>query len=163
MTREGSGTTGYAVVQLNKEDGGKRKYILCNNNENSICKSITYKRLQNIQDELPYSLKYLKTNFISKFSNNEDSTIKKQMLKYIKSLIELEYMIEIDNENNIIVFDENQLKDVIENSKDKITIFITSDIFLSKEEISIINKKQIKIIEIPEYYFSKELREVGEL
>ena len=28
----GSGTTGHAVMQLNKEDGGNRKYILCTNN-----------------------------------------------------------------------------------------------------------------------------------
>ena len=29
----GSGTTGHAVLQLNKEDGGNRKFILCTNNE----------------------------------------------------------------------------------------------------------------------------------
>lgn len=29
----GSGTTGHAVMELNKEDGGKRKFILCTNNE----------------------------------------------------------------------------------------------------------------------------------
>lgn len=29
----GSGTTGQAVLELNKEDGGKRKFILCTNNE----------------------------------------------------------------------------------------------------------------------------------
>ncbi|MBU0279181.1 site-specific DNA-methyltransferase, partial [Gemella sp. zg-1178] len=40
----GSGTTGHAVMQLNKEDGGKRKYILCTNNENNICEEVTYQR-----------------------------------------------------------------------------------------------------------------------
>lgn len=29
----GSGTTGHAVLELNKEDGGKRQFILCTNNE----------------------------------------------------------------------------------------------------------------------------------
>ena len=29
----GSGTTGHAVLELNKEDGGNRKFILCTNNE----------------------------------------------------------------------------------------------------------------------------------
>ena len=29
----GSGTTGHAVMELNKEDGGNRKFILCTNNE----------------------------------------------------------------------------------------------------------------------------------
>ncbi|BFT65532.1 hypothetical protein GAI15033_01080 [Parvimonas parva] len=29
----GSGTTGQVVMELNKEDGGNRKFILCTNNE----------------------------------------------------------------------------------------------------------------------------------
>ncbi|MDD4110954.1 MAG: site-specific DNA-methyltransferase [Clostridia bacterium] len=41
----GSGTTGHAVLDLNKQDGGNRKFILCTNNENNICEEITYKRL----------------------------------------------------------------------------------------------------------------------
>ena len=48
LTREGSGTTGHAVIQLNKEDGGNRRYILCTNNENNICEKVTYQRLKNI-------------------------------------------------------------------------------------------------------------------
>ena len=32
----GSGTTGHAVMKLNAEDGGNRKFILCTNNENNI-------------------------------------------------------------------------------------------------------------------------------
>ena len=33
----GSGTTGHAVMELNKEDEGNRVFILCTNNENNIC------------------------------------------------------------------------------------------------------------------------------
>ena len=40
----GSGTTGQAVMDLNKEDGGKRHFILCTNNENNICEEVTYRR-----------------------------------------------------------------------------------------------------------------------
>ena len=40
----GSGTTLHAIMQLNNEDGGCRKCILVNNNENSICQEITYGR-----------------------------------------------------------------------------------------------------------------------
>lgn len=42
----GSGTTGHAVIELNKEDGGKRKYILISNNESNICKDVTIKRIK---------------------------------------------------------------------------------------------------------------------
>lgn len=40
----GSGTTLHATMQLNNEDGGKRKCILVTNNENGICENVTYER-----------------------------------------------------------------------------------------------------------------------
>ena len=44
----GSGTTGQAVMELNREDGGSRKFILITNDENNICKRITLPRLQKV-------------------------------------------------------------------------------------------------------------------
>jgi adenine-specific DNA-methyltransferase len=44
----GSGTTGQAVLDLNKEDGGDRKFILCTNNENNICTEVCYPRLKKV-------------------------------------------------------------------------------------------------------------------
>ena len=48
----GSGTTGQAVVELNREDGGTRQFILVTNNEksdklpNGIARDVTYPRLE---------------------------------------------------------------------------------------------------------------------
>ena len=42
----GSGTVGHAVVDLNKEDGGTRTFILVSNNESNICKDVTVKRME---------------------------------------------------------------------------------------------------------------------
>lgn len=44
----GSGTTGHAVLELNKEDGGNRQFILCTNNENKICTDVTFPRLKKV-------------------------------------------------------------------------------------------------------------------
>ncbi len=44
----GSGTTGHAVLDLNKEDGGHRKFILCTNNENNIATEVCQPRLQKV-------------------------------------------------------------------------------------------------------------------
>lgn len=41
----GSGTTGHAVIDLNREDEGKRSYTLITNNQNNIGYEVTYKRL----------------------------------------------------------------------------------------------------------------------
>lgn len=44
----GSGTTGHAVLELNKEDDGKRQFILCTNNENDICTDVCYPRVKKV-------------------------------------------------------------------------------------------------------------------
>ena len=50
----GSGTTGQAVMDLNRDDGGDRRFILCTNNEitsttpNGIAYDVTSKRLRRI-------------------------------------------------------------------------------------------------------------------
>lgn len=78
----GSGTTGHAVLELNKEDGGKRKFILCTNNENNngngfngIAEDICYPRMKKViegyknsdgkeNQGLGSNLKYYKTDFV---------------------------------------------------------------------------------------------------
>lgn len=162
MTREGSGTTGHAVMQLNKEDGGNRKYILCTNNENNICEEVTYQRLKNIQEELPHNLKYYKTDFISKFSNDEES-ISEKMMEHIRELIELENAIELDDKKYIVLNDEEGLDEAISKIENGGKLFVCSGIFLSRSNQRILDEKGVSIIEIPEYYFREELKEVGEL
>ena len=82
----GSGTTGHAVLELNKEDGGNRKFILCTNNEGSICENVTYPRVskiingytnlkrQNI-DGLNGNLKYFKTSLLPKGESSSQMKI----------------------------------------------------------------------------------------
>ena len=56
----GSGTTGHAVLDLNKEDGGTRQFILCTNNEKTqlntkgIAYEVTSKRLKRIMTGVCY-------------------------------------------------------------------------------------------------------------
>ncbi len=55
---------------MNAEDGGHRQFILCTNNENSICENITYERLKNAingydnHGPLGNKLRYFKTKFV---------------------------------------------------------------------------------------------------
>ena len=50
----GSGTVGHGVVDLNKEDNGNRKYILISNNESNICRDVTLKRVQMVNDKVNF-------------------------------------------------------------------------------------------------------------
>lgn len=52
----------HAVMDLNKEDGGKRKFILITNNENDICLDIAYERLKRViyKENYTANLKYFR-------------------------------------------------------------------------------------------------------
>lgn len=54
----GSGTTGQAVLELNAEDGGNRKFILITNSENDTCKRVTLPRLKAVSDKYGVSFEY---------------------------------------------------------------------------------------------------------
>jgi len=71
----GSGTTAQSVLELNNEDEGSRKFILCTNNENKICEEVCYPRVKkiiegyrNLKGEkvngLYGNLKYFKNRFV---------------------------------------------------------------------------------------------------
>ena len=73
----GSGTTAEAVLQLNHEDNGNRKFILCTNDENDIFNTITYPRLERIingykkRKPLSANLKVYEIEFIQYISNKD--------------------------------------------------------------------------------------------
>ena len=73
----GTGTTGQAVLELNKEDNFNRKFILCTNNENNICEEITYQRIKNVingygnESGLYGTLKYFKTKFVDNIGTRD--------------------------------------------------------------------------------------------
>lgn len=68
----GSGTTGHAVLEMNKDDGGKRSFILVTNNEvtdanpNGIAYDVTSRRLKRVMSGEDYdgnsSFKWLEKN-----------------------------------------------------------------------------------------------------
>ena len=158
----GSGTTGHAVMQLNKEDGGNRKYILCTNNENNICEEITYQRMKNIQKELPHNLKYYKTEFIPKLSEDEE-ILSSKLLDYIKEMVELENMCEIDGNSRRIILSDEDLKMALSEMKEGGVLYIPSFILLTNEIKDSIEERKLEVVTIPDYYFTEELREVSEL
>lgn len=86
----GSGTTGQSVLELNKEDGGHRHFILCTSSEekdNHIAEEVTYPRIKTVvtgtridgskySDGIPANLRYFKTDFVEK-ERSTDATREK--------------------------------------------------------------------------------------
>lgn len=162
----GSGTTGHAVLKLNKEDGGNRKFILCTNNENNICEEITYERIKRVIngysdiEGLPANLKYYKTGFITRYP--EENSLSDLLLDHIKEMVQLENAINIDDKHVLILDEDDADKILTTDLSDNIEIYIASDVLLSNEQKQIIQKKNIMVNNIPDYYFNPELKEVGE-
>ena len=83
----GSGTTAQAVLQLNSDDKGNRKFIICTNNENNICTDVCYPRIEKVIngynkngngefiEGLGGNLQYFKTSFIKNSLNKEQLKI----------------------------------------------------------------------------------------
>lgn len=156
----GSGTTGQAVLDLNKEDGGHREIILCTNNESKIAEKITYQRMKNVNDGYgkyasnPLNLKYFETDFVDKDSIN----LEKDLLKNVKTLIELQYGIDFDDSSFGFVSSRNEV------SKQQIKgiskVFMRGRVhkMMSPEEQERYSLANVQIVDIPESFFGKELQ-----
>lgn len=158
----GSGSTGHAVVQLNHVDGGDRRYVLCNNNENRICELKTYPRLRNIQKLTPHNLKYYKTDYIPRF--NEEG-VSESLLPHIHELVELENAIDLSEPSLALVLTEDELDELFDQERHKNcrVIYLSSDVLMTKEQEETLDNLSIEIKTIPQYYFAEELKQVGEL
>lgn len=164
----GSGTTGHAVLELNKDDSGSRKFILCTNNENNICEEITYKRLSNVIngygkfDALNTNLIYYRASNISR-ENTDEYNLSLNLLNNTCNLIQLENGRKIDNKKIVVMFDEGSLDAfVLETKNLEICnkLYLSADILLTSNQEDTFRKHNIETYIIPEYYFSEELAEV---
>lgn len=161
----GSGTTAHAVLELNKEDGGNRKFILCTNNENNICEEVTYERIKRVihgyadVEGIPANLKYFKTDFIPKDADN----VSEELLSHIKEMVELENGITLDNKHYLIVLSDEQADELAKNwsnYEDVKAIYVSRNVLFTSEQNALFSNTDIHII--PDYYFEYELKEVGE-
>lgn len=167
----GSGTTGQAVMELNKQDGGHRKFILCTNNENGICEEVTYQRLKTVitgkradgseySEGIPANLKYFKTDFVDKDSEE----LSDELLEHIAEMIELEHGIKIDNKKYVMILTDEEMDEFernITSYTDLKAVFVNQDILLSATQQKLLDSLSSYVI--PDYYFDFELREAGEL
>lgn len=171
----GTGTTGHAVLEMNKDDGGKRQFILCTNNENDIATDVCYPRVKNIIEGYKNSkgenvaglggnLKYFKTDFV----DYKESTDRNK-IKLTKEAVEMlcvkegTFELVLNNEDFKIfknhdhyagvIFDQLAIADfkkAIKDIKGKISVYIFSlgdDSF--EDEFEDI-KQKVKLSPIPE-------------
>jgi adenine-specific DNA-methyltransferase len=142
----GSGTTGHAVLELNKQDGGNRKFILCTNNENKIAEEVTYERLKRVikgyknkkgekVEGLGGNLSYYKTDLvdIEKLQRISDES-------KIKITHQAGEMIAI-RENTLNESNKNDWWQIFENEDKKTAIYFKEDKAKLPELVKLLEKE----------------------
>lgn len=166
----GSGTTGQACLELNKQDSGNRRFIVCTNNEGDICNSVTYPRLQTIfsgvridgstySEGIPANLKYYRTDFVSR----DEEYLSDALLEHIAEMVQLEHGVRIDGQRYIMVMSDEEADALEKNWSDYTDVqamYISKNVLFTSSQVSLF-KDTAQFI-IPDYYFNFELREEGE-
>lgn len=147
------------IKKLRKDDF--EKFITKSENGNLTLSGINQKT-DNIPG-IPHNIKYFKTDFIPKFDNDE-AILSEKLLPYIKEMVELENMCEVDGKHKVILMTESELlnwanEEIIEGT----TIYLPSSVLVSREIEEKARRNKVNFIDIPDYYFIDELREVREL
>lgn len=159
----GSGTTGHAVMKLNAEDGGNRRFILCTNNENNICREVTYERIKRVIDKEGYAatLKYFKVEYIP-VSERMYYEYADELLAHIRELVELENGINFTGNAEVgIVLTEDELAAFIQNGEAFAKcrkLYMGHDLLPDEEQEKILRSRGVEISIIPDYYY-RDLQE----
>lgn len=158
----GSGTTGHAVMKLNAEDGGTRRFILCTNNENNICREVTYERIRRVIDKEGYaaSLKYFKVEYVP-IDSRMYYEYADELLRHIRELVELENGVNFTANAEIgIVLTEEELEEFVGSDAFALCrkLYIGHDVLPTDEQMAAIKAGGIEISVIPDYYY-KDLQE----
>jgi len=158
----GSGTTGHAVMKLNAEDGGNRRFILCTNNENNICREVTYERIRRVIDKEGYaaSLKYFKVEYVP-IDSRMYYEYADELLRHIRELVELENGVNFTANAEIgIVLTEEELEEFVTSDAFALCrkLYVGHDVLPTDEQMAAIKAGGIEISVIPDYYY-KDLQE----
>lgn len=121
----GSGTTGHAVLELNKKDGGSRQFILCTNNENNngngtggIAESVCYPRIKKVIEGykdpagnsiagLGGNLRYYSSELVGNIKTDNDKRILTSRSTEMLCLAEATFD-EVANKKGMFAIYENQ-------------------------------------------------------
>lgn len=153
----GSGTTGHAVLKYNAEHSdSNRRFILCTNNENNICRDVTYERIKRVIDKENYaaSLKYYKVDYVP-ISERMYYEYADELLHHIRELVELENGINfIGNAEIAIVLTDEELAEFVSNiSENCRKLYMGHDLLPDEGQEKILAEHGIEISIIPDYYY----------
>jgi len=151
----GSGTTGHAILKLNALDGGKRRFILCTNNENNICRDVTHERIKRVIEKEDYkaSLKYFKVEYVP-ISERLYYEFADDLLMHIRELVELENSINSDSDIIKVICSNEELDEFTSALPEECKIiYLSHNVLTTGEQENLFEEKGIEIRNVPDYYY----------
>jgi len=155
----GCGTTGHSLLRFNSEHHeSKRRFILCTNNENEICRKVTYERIKKTIKKEKYSssLKYYKIDYVP-ISDRLYYEYADELLEHIRELVELENAINfLGNDKIAIVLTDEELDDFVKNikkNKNCRKLYRAHNVLVSGEQKEKLKSAKVKVNVIPDYYY----------
>ena len=158
----GSGTTGHAVMKLNAEDGGHRRFILCNNNENGICREVAYERIRRVIEKEKYAagLKYYRIDYVPT-GQRLYYEYADELLAHVRELVELENGIDFtgNGETAIVLTDETLAGfiaqgEVLDRCR---ALYLGHDVLPSGEQEELLRARGVAVHIVPDYYYREEV------
>lgn len=157
-------------MELNKEDGGNRGFILCTNNDSGICENITYPRIKTVitgkrtdgskySDGIPANLKYYRTDFVAR----DEEFLSAALLEHIAEMIQLEHGVKIDDKQYLMVMSDaeaDELQKRFDEYNSVKALYVSKNVLLTTEQLKTFENVEIHII--PDNYFKFELNEEGQ-
>ena len=155
----GSGTTGHAVLAHNAADpDSHRRFILCTNNENDICRNVTYERIKRVMEREGYeaSLKFYRIDYVP-IDRRLYYEYADELLRHIRELVELENGITFsENAEIAIVLTDGELADFIARPEAFAkchTLYLGHDILPTGEQEALLKERETTVHIIPDYYY----------
>lgn len=155
----GSGTTGHAVMQLNADDGGHRRFLLCTNNENGICRDVTYARLRRAMEKEGYAarLRYCRVDYVP--------TAGQLYYEYADALLaQIRPLIELENGGSAgaaLAPTEEALAALLADPARLAacrTLYLGQDVLPDGAQAAALAQRKIEVRIVPDYYY-RELQE----
>ena len=155
----GSGTTGHGVLAHNAANADShRKFILCTNDENNICRNVTYERIMRVIEREGYaaSLKYYRIDYVP-INEQLYYEYADELLCHVRELVELENGVNfIENAEIAIVLTDEELADFIARPEAFAkcrTLYLGHDILPTGEQEELLKEREIVVHIIPDYYY----------
>ncbi len=155
----GSGTTGHAVLAHNAANpDSHRRFILCTNNENDICRSVTYERIKRVMEREGYEagLKFYRIDYVP-IDRRLYYEYADELLRHVRELVELENGINfIENAEIAIVLTDEELADFIARPEAFAkchTLYLGHDILPTGDQEALLKEREIIVHIIPDYYY----------